>query len=112
MKWWQTILLNSVMFLALAGFFQGFMIESIFTAVVAALLFGALNVLIKPILVILSLPLTFLTLGFFYFIINGFILYLTSVLVPGFAISSFWLAFLLSLIISFVNSMFASQPVR
>lgn len=112
MKWWQSILVNSVMFLALAGFFSGFIIDSVVTAIFAAVLFGALNALIKPILVLFSLPLTFLTLGFFYFIINGFILYLTSALIPGFVITSFWLAFFLALIISFVNSMFSRPRVH
>lgn len=111
MKWWQTILINSVMFLAFAGFFSGFMIESVLTAVLAALILGALNVLVKPILVLLSLPLTILSLGIFYFIINALMLYLTSALVSGFSIISFGLAFLISLIMSFVNSMFASQSI-
>lgn len=104
----MSLVVNSIMFLALAGFFEGFMITSVATAVIAAFIFGLLNAVIKPILVILSLPLTFLTLGIFYFIINGFILYLTSSLVSGFVISSFGLAFLLALIISFVNSMLST----
>mgnify|MGYP001940127349 CR=1 FL=1 len=109
MKWWQTILINSVMFLALAGFFSGFIIDSVWTAIMAALILGALNLLVKPILVLLSLPLTILTLGIFYFIINASMLYLTSAVVSGFDINSFGLAFLISLIMSFVNSMFARQ---
>lgn len=109
MKWWQTILVNSVMFLAFAGFFSGFVIDSVLTAIMAAIIFGVLNTLIKPILVMFSLPLTFITLGIFYFIINGFILYMTSALISGFYISSFGLAFFLALIISFVNSMFSNS---
>lgn len=98
------------MFLALAGFFKGFVIDSIFTALLAAVIFGILNTLVKPILVLLSLPITVLTLGIFYFLINGLILYMTSALVSGFTISSYGLAFLLSLIISLVNSYF-TRPV-
>ena len=98
------------MFLALAGFFKGFVIDSIFTALLAAVIFGILNTLVKPILVLLSLPITVLTLGIFYFLINGLILYMTSALVSGFTISSYGLAFLLSFIISLVNSYF-TRPV-
>lgn len=107
MRWWQRVIVNSIMFLALAGFFSGFVIESVMTAIFAAVVFGILNALVKPILVILSLPITLLTLGIFYFIINGLILYMTSAIVSGFTISSFGLAFLLALIISLVNSFFS-----
>lgn len=102
--------MNTIMFLALAGFFKGFVIDSIFTALLAAVIFGILNTLVKPILVLLSLPITVLTLGIFYFLINGLILYMTSALVSGFTISSYGLALLLSLIISLVNSYF-TRPV-
>ena len=96
MKWLQTTLLNTVMFLALAGFFSG-------------LVFGILNAIIKPILVILSLPLTILTLGLFYFIVNGAVLYMTSYFVSGFYISSLGWATFLAIIISLVNSLFVAQ---
>lgn len=76
------------------------------TAIFGKKLSWDLNALVKPILVILSLPITLLTLGIFYFVINGLILYMTSAIVSGFTISSFGLAFLLALIISLVNLFF------
>lgn len=106
MKWWQRILANTIIFLALAGFLNGFMISSWVTALVAAVVFGILNVLVKPILVILSFPITVMTLGLFYLIINGLMLWLTAALVSGFGFSSFGLALLVALIVSALNAYF------
>ncbi|OJF93109.1 phage holin family protein [Alkalibacterium sp. 20] len=106
MKWWQRILANTLIFLALAGFLEGFIISSWTTALLAAVVFGILNVLIKPILVILSLPITILTLGLFYFIINGLMLWFTAALVSGFGFSSFTLALFVAIIVSALNAFF------
>lgn len=111
MKWFQNIIINTLMFLALAGFFSGLIINSWVTALMAALVFAGLNAIIKPILVILSLPITFLTLGLFYFVINGFILYMTSYFVDGFYISSLGWAIFFSLVISIVNSLLSHRTV-
>lgn len=112
MKWWQRIIVNTLLFLALAGFFSGFRIDTLLTAVLAAVVFGILNAILKPIIVILSIPITLLTLGLFYFVINGLMLWLTSVIVSGFSFSSFWMALLISLIVSLVNSYFSSDIRR
>jgi len=106
MKWWQRILANTIIFLALAGFLSGFTIESWSTALIAAVVFGILNVIVKPILVIFSLPITIMTLGLFYFVINGLMLWMTAALVSGFGFSSFWMALLVALIVSALNSYF------
>ncbi|MCC5896217.1 MAG: phage holin family protein [Alkalibacterium sp.] len=106
MKWWQRILANTIIFLALAGFLGGFYIDSWATALVAAVVFGILNVIVKPILVVLSLPITMMTLGLFYFIINGLMLWLTAVLVSGFGFSSFGMALIVALIVSALNAYF------
>ncbi|MCC5889678.1 MAG: phage holin family protein [Alkalibacterium sp.] len=110
MKWWQRILANTIIFLALAGFLEGFTITTWSTALIAAVVFGVLNIIVKPILVILSLPITLMTLGLFYFIINGLMLWLTAVLVSGFGFSSFGLALLVALIVSALNAFFNSNP--
>ncbi|MFO8069335.1 MAG: phage holin family protein [Alkalibacterium sp.] len=104
MKWWQRILANTLIFLALAGFLDGFMISSWTTALLAAVVFGILNVLVKPILVILSLPITIMTLGLFYLIINGLMLWFTAALVSGFGFSSFALALFVAIIVSALNA--------
>lgn len=97
---------NTIIFLALAGFLQGFTIVAWSTALIAAVVFGVLNMIVKPIVIILSLPITIMTLGLFYFIINGLMLWLTSVIVSGFDFSSFGMALLVALIVSALNSYF------
>jgi len=109
MKWWQRLLINTLTFLALAGFIGGFYIDTWFTAVIAAVIFGVLNAILKPIIVILSLPITLLTLGLFYIVINGFMLWLVSVFVGGFGFSSFWVAVLVSIVVSLLNMYFNSE---
>ena len=73
------------------------------TAIVVAIVLGILNTFIKPVLQILALPLTILTLGLFYFVINVFIIYLASSLVNGFYVSGFISALLFGLIVSVVS---------
>ncbi|WP_208560904.1 phage holin family protein [Marinilactibacillus kalidii] len=108
MKWWQRILANTVIFLALAGFLSGFQIATWQTALIAAVVFAGLNLFVKPVLVILSLPITFLTLGLFYFVINGLMLWLTAALVSGFEFSSFGMSLFVALIVSALNAFFSN----
>jgi len=77
--------------------------DDVVSLLVAALILGILNTLLKPILVMLALPLVVLTLGFMMFAINAFLLMLTSKLVPGFHVDGFWAAVFAALIISVVN---------
>ncbi len=107
MKWWQKVLLNAVVFLALASFLDGVSVHNWMTAILAAVMLSVLNVIVKPIISLFSLPLTMLTLGLFYFVINGLMIWLTSYLVAGFTISSFGQAIFVSLILSLVNSLVA-----
>lgn len=106
MSFWQKIGVNTLVFLALAFFLPGFMVASGWTALVASLVLALVNIVVKPILHVLSFPITVLTLGLFSFIINAMMLSLTSVLVgPGFRFSSFGVTLLVSLILSLVQSM-------
>ena len=70
--------------------------------IVAALLLGIFNSILRPVLIILTLPISILSLGLFIFIINGLILYVISVLVPGFEIANFGAAVLASILISII----------
>ncbi|HOC43900.1 MAG TPA: phage holin family protein [Thermoanaerobaculales bacterium] len=70
---------------------------------VAAIVLGLLNALVRPILVLLTLPITVLTLGLFYLIVNGFTFLLASKLVPGFEVAGFWWAVLGALVVSLVS---------
>jgi putative membrane protein len=81
----------------------GIEVDKLSTAVIAACVLGLINIFIRPIVVILTLPLSILTLGVFYFFINAFLLELVAYFVSGFEIKNFFSAFLGSLIISIVS---------
>jgi putative membrane protein len=74
------------------------------TLILAAILLGLVNGLVKPLVVLLTLPLTILTLGFFLLVVNGIMLALVAGLLPGFSIGGFWDAFFGALIVSVVSS--------
>lgn len=109
MKWWQRVILNTIIFLVLANFLDGFFVDDWVTAVLAAIVLSLLNGLVKPIVAILSLPVTLLTLGLFYFVINGLMIWMTSYFVAGFMVQSFGQAILVSLILSLVNSLVTKE---
>jgi len=75
-------------------------------AFVAAVVLGALNLFIRPILLILTLPITIITLGAFSLVINALLVLLTAFLVPGFAIAGFWTALFFALVLAVVNWVF------
>lgn len=75
-------------------------------ALIAAVVLGALNLFIRPLILILTLPITILTLGLFSFVINAFLVLVASYLVPGFIVTGFWTAFLFALVLSIVNWVF------
>lgn len=82
---------------------SGIRVESLTTAVVAAAILGVINVFLRPVLLILTLPLTILTLGVFAFVLNALMLLLVAYFVPGFEVDGFFAAFLGALIISIVS---------
>jgi putative membrane protein len=84
---------------------QGIAVVSTGTLLLAALVFGLVNSVIKPILLILTLPITVVTLGLFYLVLNGLLLYLVAALTPGFTIASFGAAFLGALVVSIVATL-------
>ena len=75
-------------------------------AFVAAVVLGALNLFIRPILLFLSLPITILTLGLFSLVVNALLVMLTASVVPGFAVAGFWVALLFALVLAVVNWVF------
>lgn len=88
----------------LTSFLPGIHINSFWTAVVLALVLAILNTIVKPILIILTLPLTILTLGLFLFVINAVIILLASEFIRGFSVDGFWWALLFSLLLSIISS--------
>ena len=83
---------------------RSFYVDGFATAVIAALVLGILNITVKPILHILSLPITFLTFGLFSFVINGIIILLLARLMSGMTVSGFFAALLVAIVISLINS--------
>ena len=96
LKW----LLSAAALLAVAYIYSGVAVASFGTALIAALIIGLLNMLVRPVLVILTIPITLLTLGLFLFVINALMFWAASGLVGGFHVAGFWAALLGSLIYS------------
>ena len=96
-------LVITVAILLASLFLSGIRVDSLTTAIIAAGLLGVINVFLRPIIIILTLPLTILTLGVFAFFINAFLLLLVAHFVPGFEVNGFFSAFMGSLIISVVS---------
>lgn len=99
------IVITAVVAFALSYILPGIHIHSFWTALKVALVLAVLNFLLKPILVILTLPITLVTFGLFLFIINALIVWFVGHLVSGFYIDSFLWALLFSLLLTLLTSM-------
>ncbi|TDQ30601.1 phage holin family protein [Zeaxanthinibacter enoshimensis] len=104
MKLILRLLLNALAVIILANILPGVGVESFWTAIWVAIVLSLLNLIVKPILVVLTLPVTILTLGLFLLIINALIILLADYLVPGFAVNGIWWALLFSLLLSLLQS--------
>jgi putative membrane protein len=78
-------------------------VDSFATALTAALVLGLVNTLIRPILLVLTLPITFLTLGLFIFVINGLMFWVVADIVPGFQVTSFSAAIVAAFVYSVIS---------
>mgnify|MGYP001608263287 FL=1 len=101
-------IVRALVLLVTAYLVPGFRIESVSTALMVALVLGILNLLIKPLLIILTLPLTILTLGLFTFVVNAILLLIASSLVRGFHVDSLFTAIIASIVISIVSAIISS----
>lgn len=97
------VLVNAMAILVAAAVVPGIEVSGAGAALGAGLVLGLINALIRPILLLLTLPLTLLTLGLFLFVLNAFCLWLTSTLVKGFAVQGFGAALLGALLVSVVS---------
>ncbi len=98
-KW----LLNALFIIIVPLIFRGIVVENFVAALFAALIIGLLNALLKPILILLTLPINILTLGLFTLVINGLIILLATKIVPGFDVSNIWYAILFAISLSIFN---------
>jgi putative membrane protein len=107
----QIIVIAAVSF-GLAHVLAGVHIDSFWTAIVFAVVLAILNIFIKPLLIIFTLPVTILTLGLFLFVINAIVVLLASRFVQGISIDNFWWGLLFSLILSLVSSILNKELER
>ena len=96
-------LLSAAALLAVAYLYQGVTVTSFTAALIAAAVLGLLNMLVRPVLILLTLPVTVVTLGLFLFIINALMFWAAAGLVSGVAVTSFWAALIGSLLYSFLQ---------
>lgn len=100
------LILSAVAVLICAYVLPGAHVDGFITAIVVAGVLAILNIFLKPILVILTIPITFVTLGLFLLVINTILVLLVDWLVPGFTVDNFWWALVFSILLSFINSVF------
>ena len=108
-------IINALALLLISRLIQGIEVDSLFSAFVAAAVLGVINAVLRPILLILTFPITILTLGLFVFVINGFMLYLAGQLVKGFYVHGFLAAVFGALflsVVSWLTSAFISDQGR
>jgi len=108
MKLLIRLLVTGIIVLLLANLLPGVQVESYLSAVIVAVVLGILNVILKPILVILTLPVTILTFGLFLLVINALIILLASNLIGGFHVDGFWIAVLFSILLSITQAVLFS----
>lgn len=99
----KILLINSLVIFFGAYLLDGVSVKNYLTALGVAILLGLINIFIKPLIIVLTLPLTILTLGLFIWVINAWMLMLIDKLVEGFSIRSFWWALFFALFISVLN---------
>ena len=100
------LILSAVAVFICAWVLPGAEVESFWIAVIVAGVLAVLNVLLKPILVILTIPITIVTFGLFLLVINTLLVLLVDWLVPGFTVDGFWWALAFSVVLSIINSVF------
>ena len=102
------LIVTALALLLVAEVVPGIEVENLYIAIIASLVLGLLNIFVKPLLVILTLPITILTLGLFLFVINAVLFWFAASFIDGFAVSGFWPAFFGSLIVTIIST-FASK---
>ncbi len=108
MKFILRILLTAAAVLLIANFLSGVHVENYTVALLVALVIGFLFAFLRPIIVVLTLPITIVTLGLFLLVINTSLILLADKVVPGFSVDGFWIAMLFSILLSIAQSLLYS----
>jgi len=98
-------ILNAVALLIVAYILPGITVASFWSALIAALVLGLLNTLVKPVLVLLTLPVTIITLGLFLLVINALVFWFAGTVLKGFQVNGFWWAMLGALVYSIISGL-------
>lgn len=96
------MILTTLAILLVTNVYPGIQVDSVTTAIIAAVVLALINTIVRPVVVILTLPISMLTLGLFLLVINAAMLYLAAWLVNGFDVGGYWDALIASFIISVV----------
>jgi putative membrane protein len=104
--------INAGVLLLLPYLLPAVQVSDFWTALLVALVLGLLNAIVRPVLVLLTLPITVLTLGLFLFVINGLMFWLVARMLDGFTVTSFWWAVLAALLYSVISSFVSSMLLR
>jgi putative membrane protein len=102
------LLIAAAAVLISAYLLPGVYVDSFLTAIIVAAVLAIFNAILKPILIILTIPITILTLGLFLLVINAIIILITDSLISGFTVNGFWWALIFSLILSIITYVFDS----
>ena len=97
------LIINAIAFFVVARLYRGMTVDGFGAAIIAALIWGIINAILRPILLLLTLPVNILSLGLFTFVINGIILILTAELYSGLHINSFFAGVIAAIMLSIVN---------
>ena len=98
------LLINTVSIFVVSYILSGVHVDTFWTALIVAVVMAILNVTLKPLLFIITIPLTVITFGLFLLVLNVLVLYAAAYLIDGFWFDGFWWALLFSFLVSFVNS--------
>jgi putative membrane protein len=105
-------ILNAVALLIVAYILPGINVSSFGSALIAALVLGLLNTLVKPVLILLTLPITIVTLGLFLLVLNALVFWFAGSILKGFQVSGFWWALLGAFVYSVVSGLFSRLIYR
>lgn len=104
MKLLSRLLVSALALLIVSYFVSAITVDGLVTALIVAIILGLLNAIVRPILIVLTLPVTIVTLGLFIFIINASLFWFAASFIEGFSVSSFWWALIGSVLVSIIST--------
>lgn len=112
MTFLMSLLLGTIAVFVSAYILPGVKVEGWTTALVLAIVLGVINAFIRPVLLLLTLPINILTLGLFTFVIIALCVLLASYIVPGFHVDGFWWAMAFGVVLAIINSFINPYPLN